>query len=219
MITCNSCGAENPEGAAFCNRCAAVLSTGSTAQSNAPQSTQPKSLEKQMDELGKSVGKAGEEIGRRYSDWYNKRFGLMGPLVDGILRQVIFTLAVVVIALILSDSDFWADIRDFAIIYFPLLGILSVWDRYAELLRRKRNKRYWRFSPAIWGLAAVAWIWVLIQVSLIAGDDLGWDNLYSFASDVEDALPVIGVLIVVIGLLVTLQRLFSPGLIRPWPHP
>ena len=225
MVRCANCGAENREGAKFCDQCMAMLESAAVpaAESGASES---QSFQVGMEDMGKRMGQdmqklstdfttGTQKIGKDFSNWYDTRFGLVGPIISALVGILILVLALVILAVLSGEHPFWVHLRDFVILFLPLFIALSVFDRYADYFRRKRVKRYRVIDPGLTGIAIVAWFWIGIQVLLMMGEDMGWNSVEDFASSLEDIFLVVALLVVAIGVLLSLQRMIAPEMFMP----
>jgi hypothetical protein len=172
-------------------------------------------VERDFDKMGKDLARGAEIIGRDFTRWYDQRLGLVGPFVSALIGILILVLVLVILAVLSGNHPFWVHLRDFVMQYLPLFIVLSVFDRYADFFRRKRNRRYRPFDPALTGVAIVAWFWIGIQFLLMLGDDMGWEGIENFASSLGNVFLVIAILVIAIGALLSVQRVLAPEMFMP----
>lgn len=228
MVQCRACGRENSEDAKYCRYCGALLQT--SAQSEyvpylpppAPPAGSlgpPADLGQRMSEAGRrfgeEMGRMGKEMGEqarrsavRAGIWWDRVFGLLSPVVLGLIGLLVLLIFVLVASAAASVSHherFLRDLVDFIganILIFVGLIFLNSFSNYFN----RRYRRYYRWVfPVALGIGFVGWFWIFAEVLEIAHTDaLGPSELGTASLLIEVVLPLLFLLVVAIGYLALL---------------
>jgi len=231
VTVCPGCGRENVADARFCNSCGALLVVEETsAQAEPVPSPPPQGPDQQMGEfgrklgedlgqMGKAIGAEVERAGREFGNWWDRTFGMLAPVISGLIGVVVFLILILVADAIATVSDhrrFWGDLADFGWTHLWLLIGLIFAGSFSDYFLRRYRRTYRWIRPVVTGLVTVGWFWIFAQVLRIAGSDLRHPQLGDLASFVELMLPVIFALALAIGYLIALLSYMGPE--HRWPR-
>lgn len=209
MANCLECGIDNAPDANFCYRCGSPMTQRIERPQSPPES---RVVGEEIEEAGKRLGeemkKAGEEIGRVFhragkgvETWWDRTFGILGPLIVALIGFVVLVIIIVGIGII-SNREVWNHIGDFLQKYAFLLLFVMLLGSYSDYFSRRHSQGYRWFGPVIAAIVTVIWIWIAVQILLILGSDLDVSGLRWLAGLLDLLMPVVFVLIIVIGYLV-----------------
>lgn len=206
MAVCPSCGTENPVDAKLCGKCGAGMSQEqATAQPSGPSTTEARPSEtgegiaEDIGDLGKRIGDA---IGKDALGWWDRTFGMFGPVVAGILAAFGFLVLVLIVGAIEASADepeFWDDLGDFLVKYawlFVVWGFVSAFQNY---FNRNYRKTFRWISPVVSAFGFTIFFWALANIMLFAGARFEHSDLVSQSNFLEGILPVIFVLVAIVG--------------------
>lgn len=225
-MACPECGAENVDGAERCIRCGADLAPPvspaappSTQVTPPPPQPEAKTFERQMEDLGKRIGVAGQGMGREagragtrlQSQWYGT-LGLLAPVVEALIATIVFMVFVVVVGAVAISSPhrgFWDELRNFLETYFLLfmgLFFLSAFENYFNKVYRRTLR--W-VTPIMAAVGAVVWAWIAAQVLFIGARTLDEPFLRDFGDFITVILPLIFAIVLLVGYLIAILQFLT----------
>ncbi len=220
MVVCPKCGVYNAEGSAFCRKCGESLTAAKPPEQAAPAvapvaaapTEEPKTFERQMEDLGKRIAEAGKKVEQevRGSEfnwrWYST-LGVLAPIIGGLIATIVFLVFILIVGAVAVGSEhrsFWDELRNFLESYFLLfvgLFFLSSFNNYFNHVQR----RWYRWiAPIPIAIGFVGWFWILAQVLFIGARTLTRPGLRDLGDLVISSLPIIFVIVLAIGYLVVL---------------
>ena len=219
MQNCPHCGTTNEDDALFCN-CGTNLKGGPVPPAFEKR---VKGFAQDMDQLGKRVGDhvtktmqrvqertqdAGKRFERRMDgastnagQWYDRTFGIVGPLVSSFIFLIIMR---IVIELLQLSPD---NVRVFQILgsslytYLLILFGVTLLSNYTQYFSRK-SFQFRVFSPLLIAVVPVVWLWVAIQILRTLSDPLKMPDLKVAASSIEQILSVVFIFVLLVGYVV-----------------
>jgi transcription initiation factor TFIIIB Brf1 subunit/transcription initiation factor TFIIB len=220
MQKCPHCGTTNEDDALFCKNCGTNLKEGSVPPAFEQR---VKEFAQDMDQMGKRVGdhvtKAMQRVQERTQDagkrfeqrmdgastnagqWYDRTFGILGPLVSSFIFLIIMR---IVIELLQLPPD---NVRVFQILgsslytYLLILFGVTLLSNYTQYFSRK-SFQFRVFSPLLIAVVPVVWLWVAIQILRTLSDPLKIPDLKVAASSIEQILSVVFIFVLLIGYVV-----------------
>jgi len=144
MIQCQKCGKENEDDALFCSKCGNSLKSTDAKPSFDRQvegfaeevgrigKETGKRIEeaaqrfgKETQELGKRLDIASKKVSRNMESWYDRTFGVFGPLVSSFVVLIILRLVIVGLNAGAEETPVLANIGDFLLDYLLLIFLLA----------------------------------------------------------------------------------------------
>lgn len=181
MVYCPKCRTKNDNDAAFCTNCGVSLKSdaASTIERHA------KRFAKDMEQMGKNLGDsmaqtakrihkdtqdAGKRIEQRVDNasrhaekWYDRRFGILGPLISSFIFLIILRF---VIGLLQIPANATPESRTVATVLLtyllPFFGI-SLLSNYTSHLAKKSYK-FRIFSPLFHAIAFIILLWIVAKI-------------------------------------------------------
>ncbi len=158
-----------------------------------------------MKKAGEEIGRAFQRAGKGAETWWDRTFGILGPLILALIGFVVLVVIIVGIGII-SNREVWDHIGEFLQKYALLLLFVMLLGSYSDYLSRRHRQSYKWFGPVIAAVVTVIWIWIAVQILLILGSDLDVSGLRWLAGLLDLLMPVVFVLIIAIGYMVLLLQ-------------
>jgi hypothetical protein len=220
MQNCKNCGTENDDVALYCKHCGADLKTGA-----APASfdQRVKQFVQDMDRFGKRMGdhvsqtaqrvqERTSEAGKRFEQrtnymsrhaegWYDRTFGILGPLISSFLFLIVMRIVIEVLQLSPDNVRVFQILGSSLYTYLLILFGVTVLSNYTQYFSRK-SFPFRVFSPLLIAVVPVVWLWVAMQILTALSDPLKIPDLKTAASSIEQILPVVFVFVLLIGYVV-----------------
>lgn len=219
MASCPSCGKNNAADAVFCTHCGSALKheTQSTIEDHAKAFTQ------NMEQMGKNLGESFTRAARRIQEeskpavkrlehrvdyasksmenWYDRRFGVLGPLLSSFLFLIILRIVIEVLRVTVEDVRDMTAITSVLLTFLLPLFTITLLSNYTSYFARKSFK-FRVFSPLLHAVAFILILWVVAQMLYDLRNQLNIADLGSAARILENALPSIFVIVLLIGYVV-----------------
>jgi hypothetical protein len=225
MVNCSKCGTENDTDAQFCSNCGNLLKDTQenieTLEKKVENFAEEvgrvgknagKKLEKTAkrfgqatQDLGKRVEKATEQVGSRFDNWYNRTFGIIGPIISSFIGLIIIRLVIEGLKLGSNATPVLVEISDILYNYLLMLFILMLLSSYTSYFSKKWNSFRW-FSPITSAIVFVFIFWLVMMIIAAISSSEGLTDLENAASiwSQQSNLIMIFVIILLFGYLVLL---------------
>ena len=194
MKTCPSCHKSNPEEASFCQHCGTQLNE-----------TAEKKLERNMDHFGEEVEQIGKKIedsfkttGKQVETWYDKTFGIFGPVLSALIAFVILYIVIIMISFFGQTRPWILEIKNFLeplLLIFLIVFLLSSFSNYFS----KKIRPFRLLSPIIGAIVFMVWFWVGINILAIVATQFNLELIQTFTSFFEALIFPLALLILLIG--------------------
>ena len=219
MADCPKCGKNNVDDAAFCTKCG--VSLRSDAESTIEQHAQR--FAKNMEQMGKKVGdqmaqaakqfhestqkearhfeQRMDRIGKRAENWYERRFGPFGPLLESFIFLIVFRLVIMVMELPNEETPEVHTVAAILLVYILPLFALSLLSNYTQYL----SKKFFQikvFSPLFYAIFFVLFCWIISKMLFDASTHFTIPDLRTAALSLENSLPTIFVFVLLIGYVI-----------------
>lgn len=219
MASCPSCGKNNAADAVFCTNCGSELKheTQSTIEDHA------KAFAQNMEQMGKNLGdsltraarrvqedseQAGKRLGHRVDhasksmeNWYDRSFGILGPLLSSFLFLIILRIVIEVLRVTVEDVWDMTAVTSVLLAFLLPLFAITLLSNYTSYFAKKSFK-FRVFSPLLHAVAFILILWVVAQMLRDLRHRLNIADLGTAAVSLENALPSIFVLVLLIGYVV-----------------
>ena len=220
MQNCKRCGTENEDAALYCKHCGVSLKSGS-----APASfdQRVKEFAQDMDRFGKRVGdhvtramqhaqERSQGAGKRFEQrttsvnmyaerWYDRTFGILGPLVSSFIFLIVIRIIIQVLQLQQDTVEVFRILGSSLYTYLLILFGVTLLSNYTQFFSRK-SFSFRVFSPLLIAVVPVVWLWVAMQILHTLSDPLKMPDLKVAASSIEQILPVVFIFVLLIGYVV-----------------
>ncbi len=224
MVNCPKCGNDTSDDAAFCTNCGVSLHSdaGSTIEQHAQRFAQ------NMEQMGKKVGdqmaqaakqfhestqketrhleQRMDRIGKRAENWYERRFGPFGPLLESFIFLIVFRLVIMVMELPNEETPEVRTVAAILLVYILPLFALSLLSNYTQYL----SKKFFQikvFSPLFYAIFFVLFCWVISKMLYDASTHFTIPDLRTAAVSLENSLPTIFVFVLLIGYVILVVNL------------
>lgn len=195
MKLCSSCKSSNPETANFCQHCGAKLgpsNSKSTFEENMDH------FEEEIENFGKKIESSFEKKGKQLETWYDKTFGIFGPVLSALIAFVIFFIFLNVLSFF--EISWMQEIRGFLeplLLLFLAVFLLSSYSQYLT----KKIKPFRFISPIIGAIIFIVWFWVAINILSILSMTFDLAMVQKFTDLFEALIFPIAILILLVGYL------------------
>jgi phage shock protein C len=196
MKNCPSCHKPNPDEAVFCQQCGFKINS------------EPKTkLEQNMDHFGKEVEQIGKRIeatfektGKQVDTWYDKTFGVFGPILSALIAFIILFIIINIFSFFGRTRPWMLEISTFLeslIIIFLVLFFLSSFSNYFS----KKYQPFRFVSPIIGAIVFMVWFWVGINILAIIAYQFDLELIQTFTDFFEVLIFPLALLILLLGYL------------------
>jgi hypothetical protein len=221
MAQCPKCGSKNDSDAVFCTHCRTPLKTAAVRSSLEKQT---KKFAKDMEQMGRKTGDAmarsakqmqqeSKEMGRRVEQridqvtkhtesWYDRRFGIFGPLISSFVGLIVLRVAIEVMKISGTDVQMFSDLSSILLTYLFLVFCLLLLSSYTTYFSKKYQVCRW-ISPFSAAVVIVGFSWIVVRIlSYVGSRHHELSSFVNVASTTERYLPTIFVFILIVGYLV-----------------
>ncbi len=188
-------------------------------------------FERRMEDFGDEMGEIGERFGRRMErhgrrwerrgeecdTWFRNTFGLVGPLISGVLGIIILSLVIWLINFLNSKIGSWflAEISLFLITNIGLFFLIFLFFSYTSYFSKFHRRTYVIFSPIPVAVGAAVCMWIAASAINTVNIQLGNPLLAAFALNLNENLFWVSWLFLCIGYLVLAVILATKGHYKP----
>ena len=221
MVNCPNCGTTNTDDSLFCTHCGTPLKPAAAKQ---PFEKEVKQFAQDMEQTAKKVGETMsqtarqirqdvrrqhrewryEEYSRRFRmNWYDRTFGIFGPLLNSFVGLIVLRLVVEALHALSPTTPDLEVVSHVLLAYLlPLFGVMLL-SNYTGYFSKK-YPTFRVFSPLFYAVAAVAFFWILTLIFVDIGTQLHIAELSTAAASIEDNLSSIFVAVLIICFIVVL---------------
>ncbi|MBE3122840.1 MAG: zinc ribbon domain-containing protein [Thermoplasmata archaeon] len=226
MVDCPNCRKNNVDDAAFCTKCGTSLKPDAAS----PLERHAKMFAQDMQQMGKNLGESmthaasriqgdSRDVGKRFEqrvdqagkhieNWYDRTFGVLGPLLASFLFLIILRLAIEIARISGDDVPEMSAITSVILLYLlPLFGT-TLLSNYISYFARKSFK-FRIFSPLFHSIALIIFLWIVTKILDTLRYRLQNADLGTAAVNIENSLPTVFVFVLLIGyviLAITMPR-------------
>jgi hypothetical protein len=224
MVKCPKCGNDTSDDAAFCTNCGVSLHSdaGSTIEQHAQRFAQ------NMEQMGKKVGdqmaqaakqfhestqkearhfeQRMDRMSKRAENWYERRFGPFGPLLESFIFLIVFRLVIMVMELPNEETPEVHTVAAILLVYILPLFALSLLSNYTQYL----SKKFFQikvFSPLFYAIFFVLFCWIISKMLYDASNRFTNPDFQTAAVSLENSLPTIFVFVLLIGYVILVVNL------------
>lgn len=213
MIYCSKCGTENDDDAEFCSKCGNSLNVKNS------------SFEKQVEGFAEGVGRFGKKAGKRFEEttkrfenatdragnkfesWYDRTFGVFGPLVSSFVGLIIVRLIIVGLNAGADETPALADVSDVLLYYLLLIFFIILIASYSSYVSKKYKPFRW-VSPIIIAVLIVLLSTVAVNILSVVGASTGEPDFIEAETQWrEKYMMMIFVIVILIGYLINVATL------------
>lgn len=221
MVYCKKCGKKNKDDAKFCTKCGApikvqkedkkhekkvegiaedVKEIGEKVGKKIEQTAQ--AFGKEAGELGKRIEKRFDSAGKGFEGWYDRNFGVFGPLVSSFLGLIILRIIIMVMDFAADGVPILTEVSRFLYTYLLLFFVLILLSSYGSYFSRRYKKQFRWFSPVFSAIGFVIFLWLAAKFLIILNGSLDIPVLETIASFIETYLIMIFVFVLFVGYIV-----------------
>lgn len=219
MVNCPACGETNADDALFCTKC------GTQLQSKIETTIehQAQKFAENMEQMGKRLGdsltqaaeriqrnsqEAGKRFERRIDDagqsmqnWYDRTFGVFGPLLASFIFLIIFRLIILFLETIRIENTDTSQVATILLNYILLFFGVSLLSNYTTY-GAKKSYSFRIFSPLLHAFSFILILWIISRILIDVSVVYVISGLQTAAISLENSLPTIFVIVLLIGYVI-----------------
>ncbi|VVB60104.1 TrbL/VirB6 plasmid conjugal transfer protein [uncultured archaeon] len=218
MFSCPKCGTLNDNDTLFCTKCGASLKSDTS-----PLEQPAKSFAQDMNQMGKNLGESvthaaqriqteTQDMGKRIEqrvdhaskymeNWYNRNFGIFGPLLESFIFLIVLRLAIIVLeipSVRTLDTD---KIAATLLVYILPLFAVTLLSNYTKYFARKSYK-FRVFSPLFYAISLILLLWIITKILYDVSVRFAISDIRTAAVSLENSLPTIFIFALLIGYVI-----------------
>lgn len=230
MAYCTNCGTNNEDDAKYCKKCGKSLTstmrkdtsfekhvedsidnvekkknkgTGEKLEKTIEKfSKEAQDLGKRLEEAGKRFEKSTDRTSKYLDNWWNRSFGIFGPLVSSFIVLIILRIIVEFLRIRAEDVAVLGELSDLLLDYFILIFVLILVSSYCSYFSRRYKSFQW-ISPVIVAFVIVFVSMIAVNIISVIGTNIGDPELTN--AEViwrEKYMIMVFVIVVLIGYLI-----------------
>ena len=196
MKNCPSCHKSNPDEAVFCQQCGFKFN----GESKTKFEQNMENFGKEVEQIGKRIEASFEKTGKQVETWYDKTFGVFGPVLSALIAFVILFILINIFSFFGRTRPWMLEISTFLeslLIIFLVIFFLSSFSNYFS----KKFQLFRFVSPIIGAIVFMVWFWVGINILAIVAYQFNLELIQTFTDFFEVLIFPIALLILLIGYL------------------
>jgi hypothetical protein len=219
MVSCPKCGTLNDDDAIFCTKCGAPLKSDAAS----PLQQHAKSFAQDIEEMGKNLGESvthaakriqtdSRDIGKRIEqrvdhagkameNWYDRTFGIFGPLLASFIFLIIFRIAIMIMEIPTIQTVETNKIAAILLVYILPLFTVTLLSNYIQYFAKKSYK-FRVFSPLLYATTLILLLWIVTKILYDASVQFALSDLRAAALSLENSLPTIFIIVLLIGYVI-----------------
>jgi len=216
MVNCPKCGASNVDDAMFCTNCGSSLKTDAASgiehhakRFAADMEQMGKNLGESMTQAAHRIQKDSQDVGKRIEDrvdhasksmehWYDRTFGVFGPILASFIFLIVFRLAIAVLEIPSVQTPDTLKVAAILVAYVLPLFAVTLLSNYTTYFARKSFK-FRIFSPLFHAIAFILFLWILVKILYDVSTRFVLADVRTAAASLESSLPTIFVFVLLIG--------------------
>ena len=224
MVICPKCGTKNDDDATFCTHCGVSLCSdaGSTIEQHAKQFAQNmeqvgKKIGDQMAQAAKKVQETTQKEARQFEQrmdrmshhaesWYNKTFGVFGPLLESFIFLIVFRIIIMVMDLPNQQTPEIHTLAAILLVYILPLFALTLLSNYTNYFSKKYFQ-FKMFSPLLYAIFFVFLCWIISKILYDTNAHFTIPDIQTAALSLENSLPTIFIFVLLIGYVILILSL------------
>jgi len=229
MVYCSKCRKQNEDDAEYCSKCGNHLTV--TKKSYKETSVKSASFGKQVEDfavgvgqigkkagekiekttkrigkethdLGKRIEKATERASSRVESWYDRTFGIFGPLVSSFICIIVLRLAIEGLRIGAEDTPVLGEVGDALQYYLLLIFVVVLLSSYTSYLSKKYKPFRW-VSPAVIAVLVVVVSFVVVNIVSVVGRGTGEPDLANVETEWREKYMLMTfVIVLLVGYLI-----------------
>jgi uncharacterized membrane protein len=147
-----------------------------------------------------------DRMSKRAENWYERRFGPFGPLLESFIFLIVFRLVIMVMELPNEETPEVHTVAAILLVYILPLFALSLLSNYTQYL----SKKFFQikvFSPLLYAIFFVLFCWIISKMLYDASTHFTIPDLRTAAVSLENSLPTIFVFVLLIGYVILVMSL------------
>lgn len=168
-------------------------------------------LGEKMEREGKRISASLEQQGKQLETWFQRTFGIIGPMISSIGGLIVLGLIIWVFAFIgrQTGNTLFTDISNLLLTNIIWLFAVSLLVSYTEYGNRKSPTIFRWLSPITTAAGLTILIWILANIFLILGQTTNLSFIFGIASFINQQIISFFFLFLLIGYLLMLSLQIS----------
>lgn len=166
-----------------------------------------KKFGEETQDFGKNIEKITKKTSNCVEGWYNRKFGIFGPLLSSFIGLIVIRLVIEGLKIGAKDNPILADVGDALFSNLLLLFVVILISSYSEYLSKKYRSFRW-INPISIAVVVVIIFLVLENIVSIVGNAAGETYLVKATSDwINKYLLMIYILVLLTGYLILMAMI------------
>jgi hypothetical protein len=219
MFSCPKCRTLNDDDAIFCTKCGASLKSDAASPLEQPAKSFAQDIEQMGKNLGESITHAAHRIqtdshdmSKRFEqridhankymeNWYNRNFGIFGPLLESFIFLIVLRLAIIVLEIPSVRTPDIDKIAAILLVYIIPLFAVTLLSNYTKYFARKSYK-FRVFSPIFYAIYIILLLWIISKILYDVSVRFAISDIRTAAVSLENNLPTIFIFALLIGYVI-----------------
>jgi cation transport ATPase len=221
MVYCPHCGKKNEDDAPFCTSCGTSLNIhakDTALKRHADDFAQTaeklgkkagKKIEQAATRFGEETKGAGkrfekkmDKAGKGFENWYDRTFGIAGPLISSFLGLIVLRLVIGGMDLAADDLPLLGTLSAFLYTYFLVFFGLMLLSSYSSYFSRHYKHQFRWILPGISAVGLTVVLWITASLLVILDEALDILALVWIALFIETYIIAIFVFILLVAYLI-----------------
>jgi len=219
MFSCPKCGTLNDDDALFCTKCGASLKSNATSPLEQHAMRFAQNMELKGKNFGESVRRATQRIqtesqdrGKRteqrvdhtskyMENWYDRTFGILGPLLASFIFLIVFRVAIMVLEIPSMQTLETNKLAAILLVYILPLFAVTLLSNYTKYFARK-SYQFRVFSPLFYTITLILFLWIIAKILYDVSIRFTLSDVGTAAVSLENSLPTIFIFVLLIGYVI-----------------
>jgi hypothetical protein len=219
MVNCPACGETNADDALFCTKCGTQLQskTETTIEHQAKKFAEnmeqmgkrlgdyitqaAERIQRNSQETGKRIERHIDDAGQSMQNWYDRTFGVIGPLLASFIFLIVFRLIILFLETVSIENTDTSQVATILMKYIlPFFGV-SLLSNYTTYFAKK-SYNFRIFSPLLHAISFILILWIISRILIDVSVVYVIPGLETAAASLENSLPSIFVIVLLIGYVI-----------------
>ena len=222
MVYCTKCSKKNDDDAQYCSKCGNSLTDNIIKDTSIEKHVEDFAggVERVGKEVGKNIEKAAEKLGRETQDigkriekatdragsyldnWWDRSFGIFGPLVSSFISLIVLRLVIEGLRIGAEDTAVLGEVSSLLLDYLLLIFVVILVSSYCSYFSRKYKSFQW-ISPVIIAVVIVVISLVVVNIISVVGTSINDLELANVKIEWrEKYMMMIFVIVLLVGYLI-----------------
>jgi len=149
-------------------------------------------------DMGKRFEQRVDQVGKNVENWYDRTFGIFGPLLSSFIFLIIFRIAIMIMEIPSMQTLETNKVAAILLVYIIPLFLVTLLSNYIQYFARKSYK-FRVFSPLFYAITLILLLWIIAKILYDASVSFALSDLGTAAASLETNLPTIFIFALLIG--------------------